>query len=324
MVQVVKHDMRWLDGLKGFAVLWIVLDHIAEHEWGVPFAGNTFNVPLAQRIAQWAPLHNIFATLIRDVGWTGDQGVTLFLIISGLGLAYGMARRGALARIALGAFYRARAVRIYPLWWAAHLAILAVALILHQHLNPTTFVLSFLGIHGSYFPAWWFLSLILQCYLVFPLLWWAARCFGPMRMTLVCVGVGFAARAVGVFLFQNVGGGLFIAHPEFALGAGLGIGFADHRTPILAWLQASSQPVPFALTLLAAGFALSFTFTGMIVAPFLMGSSIFVLGYKALANRKEPMILTRMGVHSYVLCLAFDPVLAVAFRIPRILASWMS
>jgi peptidoglycan/LPS O-acetylase OafA/YrhL len=311
--------MRWLDALKGLAIALIVLNHIAERTWGAPLAGNKFTAPLSQRISQWAPMPNAFATVVRDIGWTGDQGVTLFVLLSGLGLAYGLARRRTPSYFALGAYFRARGRRIYPLWWAAHLALLAAMFLLHRRIDTARFVLSFVGIRGSYFPAWWFFGLIVQCYLAFPLLWWFARRFGAMKMTLVFVGLGVASRAAGVFLFGHVGSYCVVFYPEFAVGVGAGIVFADHHNFAIA-MRTSLRPALLCVVSLAAGFALSFTLHGMIVAPLLMGTSVFVLGYILLAKVKESHVLVGIGAHSYVIFLAFDPVLTLVYRAAHVLA----
>jgi peptidoglycan/LPS O-acetylase OafA/YrhL len=180
----------WLDALKGFAMLWIVLNHVVERLWGSEFAGNPNGAwpPLAARIAQFtAPLGKgvaaVAATAMRDVGWLGDQGVTLFLIASGFGLAASFRRRS-VERVAAGPFFRARAARIYPLWLGAHAVLLVVALLAFAKLGPS-FVLSAAGIRFlpqtmyAFVPAWWYVGLLLQLYAVVPLLWAALRRFGP-------------------------------------------------------------------------------------------------------------------------------------------------
>lgn len=162
--------LPWLDALKGAALLWIVLNHVSEAVWGGPHLANpTRHWPaVAERFGQFAPLagHGLWdvpLNLLRWVGWTGDQGVQLFLIASGFGLAWGLLagrRRGAAAQdgdgpagggaaastggtaaasgaaarawhdlppLSLGWFFRRRVARVYPLWWGAHLLFLVPA-----------------------------------------------------------------------------------------------------------------------------------------------------------------------------------------------------
>ncbi|HYK63399.1 MAG TPA: acyltransferase family protein, partial [Patescibacteria group bacterium] len=119
--------LQWIDALKGIALLWIVTNHVIERIFGSEYLGNpSFSwPPLAQRIAQLAPLGghswvDVPVNVIRYVGWTGDTGVGLFLIVSGFGLTYALARAG-VARLDVADFYKRRALRIVPLWWGVHI-----------------------------------------------------------------------------------------------------------------------------------------------------------------------------------------------------------
>ena len=323
-----RPPLVWLDRLKGVALLWVVLNHVSERAWGGAFAGNPAAdwPPMSARMAQWAPIHtgnvatDIVASLVRMVGWTGDQGVTLFLILSGLGLAYGLACKNTPAVLQFGVFYRARALRLYPQWWAAN-AIFAVAAWATGRLAKVEhfeFLLGLLGIRATaktiYFlvPAWWYVGLILQLYLIFPLLWWLARRWGTMRMLITCVAIGFAARAIGPLVFHGfidewLRGAFFVTRlPEFALGIALGIALTEGPERFARILR-SRATVGVAAASLALGFGLSFTLAGMSIAPFLMGAGSFALGYAALAGSRTRDILAWFGRHSYALYLVHQP-----------------
>lgn len=341
-----RRSLAWLEVLKGAAIIWIILDHVAERVWGAPLAGNPAPnwPPLADRIAQWAPLRtgndaaDIVTNTLRSIGWTGDQGVTLFLLLSGLGIAYGLASKNAPAAIALGAFYRARAARIFPQWWAINALVLLAAWAVGKlaTIERPEFVLGLLGVRASaqamYFlvPAWWYIGLILQCYLIFPLLWWAARRWGFGRMLVASAALGFAARALGTLAFPGfvdewLRGACFITRlPEFALGIAAGIAFAESPERIARILRTPlAQAAAFAA--LALGFGLSFTLAGMVVAPFLMGAGIFGLGYGAFAGRSKPGAFAWLGRHSYALYLVHQPLVNASLpahgaALPRLLA----
>jgi peptidoglycan/LPS O-acetylase OafA/YrhL len=333
--QVPRHSLVWLDALKGAAILWIILNHATERLWGGPSAGNPAAgwPALPARIAEWQPLRtgqlapDLIENLLRAIGWVGDQGVTLFLLLSGLGIAYGLARKKTPELLEAGTFFRARAGRIYPQWWLAHAAFALGAWATGKLMlvAQPAFFLSLLGVRVteqtmySLVPAWWYVSLILQLYIIFPVLWWAARRWGAPRMLAVCVVAGFAARALGPLLFTGyldpwLRGAIFITRlPEFALGIALGIALAEAPARTARALRAPRTAL-LGGGMLALGFAFSFTLGGMIAAPFLMGTGAFVLGYAATAGGRKPGVLSWFGRHSYALYLVHQPLVHIALR----------
>src|SRR5207244_5998849 len=74
--------------------------------------------------------------------------------------------------------------------------------------------------------AWWYFSMLIQFYLIFPLLFWAARRFGPWWFLLVACVAGFFARYMLLVVWQQNGlwvlGGFALCRlPEFTLGMSL-------------------------------------------------------------------------------------------------------
>ncbi|NJN63818.1 MAG: acyltransferase, partial [Acidobacteria bacterium] len=208
----------WIEALKGLAMLWIVLNHLVEILFGSPYFANPSGrwPPLAERIAQAQPLAvdgiaGIAVNLLRWVGWCGDQGVQIFLIVSGFGLAWSLLQRNAGADVAVGSFFWRRAKRIYPLWWAAHLLLIVTGFLFDDglYLSDPRLVPSLLGVRflSSAFaygaPAWWYIGLQLQLYLVFPLLWALGRKRGAGSVLVVGVAVTLVSRAVGLLVFDN-------------------------------------------------------------------------------------------------------------------------
>ncbi|HXX92471.1 MAG TPA: acyltransferase family protein [Planctomycetota bacterium] len=331
-----RHD--WIDRLKGLALLWIFLNHAAEQIWGGASLGNPYAgwPPLADRLSQWLPLSGygllgVPVNLFRYLGWLGDQAVSLFLIASGFGLAWSLAADGRNP----GAprwrdFYARRVWRIYPLWWAAH------ALLLFKwfcYLLPpgsaSSLFLSLVGIRATpstfefYSPSWWFIGLLIQLYLVFPLLWKVMKRFGPWKVLAGILIVATVARAVGMIFLSGymvpwIRGSVFITRlPEFALGMALAETF--HRAPqetARRLRSGRSRAASWALYLI--GTVLSATWAGMAIAPFVVGAGAvgvlfpFLAPAEGSANRS---ILGWVGRHSYPLYLVHHSV--IGFLVPE-------
>jgi peptidoglycan/LPS O-acetylase OafA/YrhL len=318
---------EWLEVVKGVALLWIVWNHLAERLFGFPLAGNP-NAdwpPLAERLAQLRPLTghgwlDLPLNLMRWVGWSGDQGVQLFLIAGGFGLTWGLLVRGRGPRLAAAEFWRRRARRIYPLWWAAHLFFVVPCLLLGRGLDPRqlTFWLDLLGVRVTpyalyYFaPAWWYVGLLVQLTAVYPLLWTALRRLGPARFLVAALAISFAVRGAGLLFFHTYldawsRGAIFVTRlPEFATGMA-----------VAAWMTAATRLAALAAWLV--GSVLSLGLLGMTVAPFLLGVGAFGLLYAPASAADRAGRRSRgwgwLGRHSYSLFLMHQPFLAVC--VPR-------
>jgi len=76
--------------------------------------------------------------------------------------------------------------------------------------------------------AWWYFSMLIQFYVMFPLLFWAARRFGPFAFLLMACALGFFVRYLLLVVYPQHGfwvlGGFAVCRlPEFALGMALGM-----------------------------------------------------------------------------------------------------
>jgi lysophospholipase L1-like esterase len=226
--------------------------------------------------------------------------------------------------------------RIYPLWWGAHfLALAAITLLASgRALEGARFALSVLGIRvtGSLFyylvPSWWFIGLILQLYVVYPLIWEGVRRLGPLRMLLWTSIGAFTIRGIGLAVFSQYldpwqRGSIFVTRlPEFTLGVCLAWWMFHDRTTSDKWLRHPAR-AGVAAILYGVGLILSLFLIGMTVAPFLLGASVFVLLYGALqragsGHADDKGALAWIGVHSYALFLVQEPAMWLA--IPRGLA----
>lgn len=322
----------WVEAIKAIALLWIFLNHVSEQLFGFPLISNPLSGwPLfLERLNQLLPLDgygtwNIPVNLLRYLGWLGDQGVQLFIIVSGFGLAWGLLNRQADKPVDLLPFYQSRAKRIYPLWWGVHILFIATWFVTGWGLSlfDANTVLSFLGIRITpellyYFsPAWWYFWLLAQLYLVFPFLWNVLRKWGALRLFLWSSIIAFAVRGVGLFYFDLyldawARGAIFITRlPEFVFGISLAswmFSSPEKTQKILSSWRATLS----AIGVYILGIYLALSLAGMIFAPFLLGASAFVLLYQ-ISNRLLSGSgwlqgsVEWLGKHSYSLYLIHHP-----------------
>ena len=334
----------WVDQLKAIGLAWIVLNHIVEHLYGSPKIANPDDAwgSFASRWQQLEPLSghglaDIPLNALRWLGWSGDQGVQLFLIASGFGLTWGLLKRFGDRPVPLGWFYRRRLMRLYPLWIAANLVFLLVWILSSKGLalnDPRTFE-SLAGIRVSpsllyYFaPSWWFIGLLLQLYLVFPLLWRLLRARGPLWLLVAAVVTGCLARAAGLLLFGDYidawsRGAIFVTRlPEFVLGISLAVWMSRDRERVTRILTAP-RTLLSAVALYALSTLLSLTLLGMAIAPLLLGATAFVLLFAVLHRvgrgaGRGARATSWTGRHSYSLYLMHHPL--VLALVPAGLAS---
>jgi len=172
----------------------------------------------------------------RVLLYGGTWGVSVFLIVSALGLVRAFERSHGLLD-----FYRRRLLRVFPLFWWIAVPLMALAFAAGRmptdQLWKVPFWLTGTEIlwPGRLWPvtaAWWFITLVVQLYLVFPPLVAFARRFGPaplMGLALVVnlVSLTLAHHGDGVF---GPGAGSFIGLAfvgsrlvEVAAGVSLGL-----------------------------------------------------------------------------------------------------
>ena len=118
-----------------------------------------------------------------EISGLGFHAVGVFIILSGWTLMQSTARRAESGTISWGGWYRARFLRLYPMYWVAHLVYLVSPFVARLEPVDSRIVLSLLGLrfvditmNFMYLnAAWWYFSMLIQFYLIFPLLFWAAR-----------------------------------------------------------------------------------------------------------------------------------------------------
>jgi peptidoglycan/LPS O-acetylase OafA/YrhL/lysophospholipase L1-like esterase len=322
-----RAELDWLDPLKGVAIVWIFLNHLAERMFGAPYIANpTYDwPPFSERLRQLEPIgtavwYGPLFDAVRWVGWVGDDGVQLFLIASGFGLTWGLLARGEGA-LRAGDFYRRRLWRILPTWWGAHVLFIMLGFLLAgglSPLDPRTW-LSFFGIrftpHLLYYfsPSWWYIGLILQLYLVYPLLWLLLRRWGPWLFLGLSIAVGLEARLAYATLPPNwldawLRGAVFVTRlPEFAFGMALAA--LMHRDPRgVESLLNSRASVSTGALLFAAGTLAALTWLGNVPSAFLLGVGAFLLLFPALRHLGDGWVRW-IGRHSFAVFLVHHPVI---------------
>jgi len=236
--------------------------------------------------------------------------------------------------VAWGAWYGARFVRLYPMYWVAHLVYLLSPFVARLEPVDGRIILSLLGLRFINIEmnfmylnaAWWYFSMLIQFYLIFPLLFWAAKRFGASIFLLIACAFGFLVRYLMLDVYPvhglwTLGGFAVCRLPEFALGMALGMW---HARPVLSersesngstsrveWfllrgpgLLAGVILYPLALKLYDNGIAYVFCDFGTGACCFLA-----IVGVAGLISRVAGLakVIGLVGVYSYGLYLIHQP-----------------
>src|SRR5881275_56474 len=220
--------LLWLDIAKALAISWVVYFHF----FNTCFQHAQFPPD------NWSSLAASAVTILRMV-WLKISGIGLhavgvFIILSGWALMESTARRVESGSLKWGSWYRARFLRLYPMYWVAHLVYLVSPFVARLEPVDSRIILSLLGLrfidiqmNFMYLnAACWYFSMLLQFYLIFPLLFWAARRVGPWWFLIIACAAGFFVRYILLVVWPQNGlwvlGGFAICRvPEFALGMSL-------------------------------------------------------------------------------------------------------
>ncbi len=222
--------LLWLDISKALAICWVVYFHF----FRTYFEHGSLPPPDWNTLATSAI--TILGIVWLKISGLGFHAVGVFIILSGWALMESTGRRAESGSLAWGAWYRARFLRLYPMYWVAHLVYLVSPFVARLEPVDGRIVLSLLGLrfiditmNFMYLnAAWWYFSMLIQFYLIFPLLFWAAKRFGPWIFLLTACALGFFARYFLLVVYPQHGmwilGGFAICRlPEFALGMALGM-----------------------------------------------------------------------------------------------------
>jgi peptidoglycan/LPS O-acetylase OafA/YrhL len=325
--------LLWIDVSKGLAISWVVYFHffrtVYEHyqppadDWSGVLAGLTTFLRLS-----WLKISGL-----------GFHAVGVFIILSGWALMESTARRADSGTVAWGAWYRSRFLRLYPMYWVAHLVYLLSPFVARLEPVDSRIVLSLLGLrfiditmNFMYLnAAWWYFAMLIQLYLIFPLLFCAARRLGPWIFLSSACAIGFFVRYLMLDVYPQHGlwilGGFAICRlPEFAVGMALGMWHAKSPARV-EWLLlrgagfvAGLILYPLALKLYDNGIAYVFCDFGTGACCFLeiAGVAGIILRFPGFAK-----IMGLVGAFSYGLYLIHQPyVIWLGLRI-REIPPWM-
>lgn len=321
--------LGWLDGIKGLSILWIAYFHgfrVLVGDGRYPSAMS--DGYLASYFAQCAPQSALgsagcsvaaFGVAFSEVGY---HAVAVFLVLSGFGLTYSLAKTGDPAGGWLR-WYRSRLLRLFPMYWVAHLVYLLVPFQARYEPIDYRFVLSFLGdriwpvdmIFYYFNPALWYFGLLLQLYLVYPVLFRLLQRLGPAAFLALAALTTLAARYVMLVVWPVNGlylqGAFFLPRLwEFALGMGLGWLYRKDASRADAWLfwppAFLAGAVLYWLGIESYATTASYTF-----ADPLIGTGLTILlAHVARIGDRVPTVgpaLATVGAYSYGLYLLHQP-----------------
>src|SRR5947208_11243145 len=222
--------LLWIDISKGLAILFVAYFHFFRtyFQYGV--------LPPDDWSGSAASALTILRLVWFKVSGLGFHAVGVFIILSGWTLMQSTMRRAEAGAVAWGTWYRARFARLYPMYWVAHVVYLVSPFVARLAPVDSRIILSLLGLrfidismNFMYLnAAWWYFSMLIQFYLIFPLLFWGARKFGACPFLLGACALGFFVRYLMLDVYPQDGlwilGGFAICRlPEFALGMALGM-----------------------------------------------------------------------------------------------------
>jgi len=318
--------LDWLDGMKGIAILWIVYFHAFMClDVPGPLSTDDYFGEYSQRCELtgfWSELRCAFEALFVAVSRLGFHPVPVFLVLSGFGLAYSLAKTGEPTGGWIG-WYKSRLLRLFPMYWLAHVIYLVVPFQVQYEPIDYRFVLSFFGdrvwpidmIMFYFNPALWYFGLLLQLYLVFPVLFRLLQRLGPLWFlvfaTIVTVACRYVLLRVWVVHGYYVEGGFFLPRSfGFMFGMTFGWLFRKDAATTGRWLF--STPV-LLLGIASEGLALysyaplwTYAFNDLLIS---VGLTIIV-AHVAHELGRVPAVgraLATMGAFSYGLYLLHQP-----------------
>ncbi len=320
---------QWLDGAKGLAILWIVYFHL--FKWYVdpklpfPIRPHFFANFFARCPHPSAPLWLSCAveSVFVGVSYLGFHAVAVFIVASGFGLTYSASRAGGPEGGWFG-WFRARLIRLFPMYWTAHLIYLVSPFEFRPEPIDYRFVLSMLGDRiyplGPIFyyanAAWWYFGLILELYLAFPLLFWLLRKSGSRWFLVLCAAVTIASRAIIISLPVDSGPllqGAFFGCRLWEFAFGMVIGLALRERPSTAErLLLGPWPLVAGIAIYTLGLYTYYVSNVVYsVTDALTGTGMFIiLSNIALASERVPhasAALAKVGAYCYGLYLLHEP-----------------
>jgi peptidoglycan/LPS O-acetylase OafA/YrhL len=309
--------LPWIDISKALAICWVVYFHFFRTCFEYYQPPNN----------DWSGFAASIVTVLRltwlKVSGLGFHAVGVFIVLSGWTLMQSTMRQAESGSVAWGAWYGARFVRLYPMYWVAHLVYLTSPFVARLEPVDSRIVLSLLGLrfiditmNFMYLnAAWWYFSMLIQFYLIFPLLFWAARRFGPWMFLLGACALGFLTRYVMLDVYPQHGlwilGGFAICRlPEFALGMALAMWHRQSPSRV-EWFLLRGAGFIAGLVLYPAALKLYDNGIAYVFCDFATGACCFleIVGVAGIISRFAAFakIFCLIGAYSYGLYLIHQP-----------------
>jgi len=239
--------LLWLDTARGLSILWIAFFHFlisydnGRYPWPLSLASfPAFVQECAQSFGR-SPAGCIVEGSVAGLFQRGPHAVGVFLVLSGFGLTFSVAKAGG-PKNGWARWYRRRFLRLFPLYWAAHLVYLFSPFVRRPDPVDYRFILSFLGdrifpVETVFYyanPAWWFFGLLLELCLVFPLLFRLLQKAGPFRFLALSGLATILSRYLLVEVIHAHGNyvqGAFFGARLFEFAAGMVLAVLYRRSP---------------------------------------------------------------------------------------------
>jgi peptidoglycan/LPS O-acetylase OafA/YrhL len=309
--------LLWIDISKGLAILFVVYFHFFRTYFQHGVLGP----------ADWSNLAASALTILRlvwfKVSGLGFHAVGVFIILSGWTLMQSTMRRAESGALKWGGWYGARFLRLYPMYWVAHLVYLISPFVARLEPVNDRIVLSLLGLRFINIQmnfmylnaAWWYFSMLIQFYLIFPLLFLTARRLGPWWFLLMACAAGFFARYMLLVVWQENGlwvlGGFAICRlPEFALGMSLAM-WHTRSTAHAEWFLLRGAGLVVGLILYPAALQLYDGLYEYIFVDFATGTCCLleIVGIAGIisVSKRSAKVFALVGLYSYGLYLIHQP-----------------
>ena len=191
-----EYRLPFIEGIRGLAALYVVIGHICSMSDPRAFQGQTSHAPLWVQQAM-APF------------WNGHLAVAAFIVVSGFCLQMSLfpGKDGHIKR--LGEYFKRRARRMLPAYYACLAASIAVCFTVTIHQKGMPFeqylpvtqqnVLAHLFLVHNWSPEWmyklngvlWSIAIEAQLYIVFPILVFLAFRAGRFLTAAITGAIGF-------------------------------------------------------------------------------------------------------------------------------------
>lgn len=324
--QTASRRLAWLEGLRIFAAVMILLYHAQLLLTDYAFTPQPKGL-WANLTGLWAAgdrLGDRMASLLSLPAWFGFQFVDVFVLVSGFSLVLSL--RG--KPLETGKFLKRRFLRIlWPFWtiaWLSYPVLWAIGTATNSYIPDVwhffaaaTFPLLFdydgqllLPINGP----WWFVSLILSFAFIFPFLWRSLHRWGMRNLVIVSLLTTLIYRTLAVYQFGGHPTYVIINTPAnwfpflafisklstFVIGIVVGKLYIQGSGPLF-WKPQKALLV--GVPLYAIGFVCQFYWTGWIFADLLLPLGLTLCCMVALQQLSRfptlESLLLKLGAYSY-------------------------